>query len=53
MTAIGEKCAPSASATTIEEALKAADEIGYEVISRSAFALGGLGAYYDSLEDLC
>ena len=41
---IGEKCAQSASATTTEEAIVAAAEIGYPVIVRAAYALGGLGS---------
>lgn len=41
---IGETIARSQPATTIEDALKAANEIGYPVLVRSAFALGGLGS---------
>ncbi|KAI7869296.1 hypothetical protein BDF14DRAFT_1880163 [Spinellus fusiger] len=41
---INEKCAPSASAVTVEEALVAAKNIGYPVICRAAYALGGLGS---------
>jgi carbamoyl-phosphate synthase/aspartate carbamoyltransferase len=44
MEEIGEKCAQSASATTIDEAILAAAEIGYPVIVRAAYALGGLGS---------
>ena len=44
MEEIGEKCAQSASATTTEEAIVAAAEIGYPVIVRAAYALGGLGS---------
>lgn len=44
MEQIGEKCAQSASATTSEEAILAAAEIGYPVIVRAAYALGGLGS---------
>ena len=44
MEQIGEKCAQSASATTIDEAVVAAAEIGYPVIVRAAYALGGLGS---------
>ena len=39
-----EKCAKSATATNIQEALEAAMEIGYPVICRAAYALGGLGS---------
>ncbi|GAA5804311.1 dihydroorotate dehydrogenase [Helicostylum pulchrum] len=41
---INEKCAPSASAVTVEEAVVAANDIGYPVIVRAAYALGGLGS---------
>jgi carbamoyl-phosphate synthase/aspartate carbamoyltransferase len=41
---IDEKCAPSESAVTVDEALAAAEKIGYPVICRAAFALGGLGS---------
>ncbi|CAD5208892.1 unnamed protein product [Bursaphelenchus xylophilus] len=41
---IGEKVAPSQAATSVEGAIKAADEIGYPVLVRAAFALGGLGS---------
>ena len=44
MEQIGEKCAQSASATTPDEAVLAAAEIGYPVIVRAAYALGGLGS---------
>ena len=44
MEEIGEKCAQSASATTTDEAILAAGEIGYPVIVRAAYALGGLGS---------
>ena len=44
MEEIGEKCAQSATATTIDEAILAAAEIGYPVIVRAAYALGGLGS---------
>ncbi|KAI0300690.1 carbamoyl-phosphate synth [Multifurca ochricompacta] len=44
MEQIGEKCAQSATATTTDEAILAAGEIGYPVIVRAAYALGGLGS---------
>ncbi|KAI9278096.1 hypothetical protein BY458DRAFT_554103 [Sporodiniella umbellata] len=54
---INEKCAQSSSAVTVDEALKAANEIGYPVICRAAFALGGLGSGFADndrqLVDLC
>ena len=44
MAEIGERCAQSATATTVEEALAAAKDIGFPVIVRAAYALGGLGS---------
>lgn len=41
---IGEHIAPSRAATTLSEVLDAAKEIGYPVLVRAAFALGGLGS---------
>uniref|UniRef100_A0A8C9TTT6 Carbamoyl phosphate synthase arginine-specific large chain n=1 Tax=Scleropages formosus TaxID=113540 RepID=A0A8C9TTT6_SCLFO len=41
---INEKIAPSIAVETVADALKAADEIGYPVMLRSAYALGGLGS---------
>ncbi len=43
MLAIGEPCIPSKVVTDIESALEFADEIGYPVIVRPAFTLGGTG----------
>ena len=57
MTAIGEKCAESRTATNLEEAVFAAATIGYPVIVRAAYALGGLGSGFaqdeDQLKALC
>jgi carbamoyl-phosphate synthase/aspartate carbamoyltransferase len=57
MEEIGEKCADSSSANTFEEAKAAAERIGYPVIVRAAFALGGLGSGFatnvQELEELC
>ena len=57
MESIGEKCAKSASASSIEQAMKVVDEIGFPVIVRAAYALGGLGsgfAYNEAeLLELC
>lgn len=41
---IGETIALSYSATTVDEALVMANKIGYPVLIRAAFALGGLGS---------
>ncbi|KAF7971570.1 hypothetical protein HWV62_20816 [Athelia sp. TMB] len=44
MEEIGEKCAESSTATTEAEAVAAALTIGFPVIVRAAYALGGLGS---------
>lgn len=41
---IGEKVAPSACAYSVEGALAVAEKLGYPVMARAAFALGGLGS---------
>eukprot|EP00585_Thalassiosira_rotula_P013637 CAMPEP_0196133262 /NCGR_PEP_ID=MMETSP0910-20130528/2557_1 /TAXON_ID=49265 /ORGANISM="Thalassiosira rotula, Strain GSO102" /LENGTH=1534 /DNA_ID=CAMNT_0041392969 /DNA_START=85 /DNA_END=4689 /DNA_ORIENTATION=- len=41
---IGESIALSYSANTVDEAIKVANKIGYPVLVRAAFALGGLGS---------
>ncbi|KAN0059974.1 Carbamoyl-phosphate synthase [Thecaphora frezii] len=51
MEEIGERCAPSAAANNWEEALTASRTIGFPVIVRAAFALGGLGSGFASDED--
>ncbi|KAK9447292.1 uncharacterized protein V1518DRAFT_421853 [Limtongia smithiae] len=57
MEEIGEKCAKSASASNMQEALTAVADIGYPVIVRAAYALGGLGSGFaeneQQLVDLC
>lgn len=57
MEEINERCAPSASANNWDEALQAAHDIGFPVIVRAAFALGGLGSGFakdeDELRRLC
>lgn len=57
MDSINEKCAKSASASTVEECLRVVDEIKYPVIVRAAYALGGLGSGFaenvDQLKELC
>lgn len=57
MDEINEHCARSESADNLDQALKAAHDIGYPVICRAAYALGGLGSGFayndDELEELC
>jgi carbamoyl-phosphate synthase/aspartate carbamoyltransferase len=57
MESIGEKCAKSASANNIDEAMHAVKDIGFPVIVRAAYALGGLGSGFADNEaellDLC
>ncbi|PFH56213.1 hypothetical protein XA68_16891 [Ophiocordyceps unilateralis] len=54
---IGEKCAKSASACSVDEALEVVKDIGFPVIVRAAYALGGLGSGFANNEgellDLC
>lgn len=53
---IGERIAPSTAARTVKEALEVAEIIGYPIILRAGFALGGLGSGFadtpKQLEDL-
>ena len=50
---INEKLALSYPATTVEEAIEVAEKIGYPVLVRSAFALGGLGSgFAENREEL-
>lgn len=51
MEEIGEKCAKSASASTVEESLRVVKDIGFPVIVRAAFALGGLGSGFANNEE--
>ncbi|KAK6081060.1 bifunctional pyrimidine biosynthesis protein (carbamoyl-phosphate synthase) [Seiridium cupressi] len=57
MESIGEKCAKSASASNIDEAMHVVKDIGFPVIVRAAYALGGLGSGFANDEaellDLC
>ena len=48
---INEKVAPSACASTVDEAIKVANTIGYPVLLRAAFALGGLSSGFASNEN--
>ncbi|KAF0266864.1 hypothetical protein FOG48_04049 [Hanseniaspora uvarum] len=57
MEEIGEKCAQSEACVTVDEAISAVKKIGFPVIVRAAFALGGLGSGFannmEELVDLC
>lgn len=57
MESIGEKCAKSASASSIDEAMHVVKDIGFPVIVRAAYALGGLGSGFaedpTQLRELC
>lgn len=53
MEEIGEKCARSEAVESVSEAIRAANEIGYPLIVRAAYALGGLGSgFADNEEEL-
>ncbi|ORZ40002.1 protein URA1 [Catenaria anguillulae PL171] len=51
MRQIDERCAESASATTIEDAVASAKKIGFPVICRAAYTLGGLGSGFAENEE--
>ncbi|XP_040848902.1 CAD protein isoform X4 [Ochotona curzoniae] len=48
MAEIGEHVAPSEAASSLEQAQAAAERLGYPVLVRAAFALGGLGSGFAS-----
>ncbi len=51
---IGEPVLPSEIAHSIEEGIRAAEDIGYPVVLRPAFTLGGTGGgFADNEEELC
>ena len=50
---LGEPVLPSEIANTLEEGLKAANDIGYPVILRPAFTLGGTGGGFAYNEEEC
>ncbi|RXM27756.1 CAD protein [Acipenser ruthenus] len=53
MEEINEHVAPSEAACSLEQALAAAERLGYPVLVRAAFALGGLGSgFADNKEEL-
>lgn len=50
---VGERVAPSAAVYSVEEAHEAAERIGYPVLARAAYALGGLGSgFADNHQEL-
>lgn len=51
MEEINEHVAPSEAAMSVEQALAAGERIGYPVLVRSAFALGGLGSGFANNKD--
>ncbi|XP_064604486.1 multifunctional protein CAD-like isoform X2 [Liolophura sinensis] len=51
MAEIGENVAPSEAVYSIEQAIVAAEKIGYPVLIRAAFALGGLGSGFADNKD--
>lgn len=57
MEKIGEPCAPSTVVTTVKEAKAFADKIGYPVVVRPAYTLGGSGGGIadneEQLTDIC
>lgn len=57
MEKIGEPCAPSEIVTTVEAAIEFADKIGYPVVVRPAYTLGGSGGGIaknkEELFDIC
>ena len=57
MLEINEKCARSEAVNNVQEAIEAANAIGYPLIVRAAYALGGLGSGFadneEELVDLC
>lgn len=50
---LGEPVLPSEIANTLEKGLKAAEDIGYPVVLRPAFTLGGTGGGFADDEDEC
>uniref|UniRef100_A0A286XC64 Multifunctional protein CAD n=1 Tax=Cavia porcellus TaxID=10141 RepID=A0A286XC64_CAVPO len=51
MAEIGEHVAPSEAAHSLEQAQAAAERLGYPVLVRAAFALGGLGSGFASTKE--
>jgi carbamoyl-phosphate synthase large subunit len=53
MMKINEPCIPSGTAGSVEECLQMADKIGYPVIVRPAFTLGGTGGGIAVMKKAC
>lgn len=51
ITSIGVKVAPSCAVYSVNEALEAAEKLGYPVMARAAFSLGGLGSGFADNKD--
>eukprot|EP00057_Strongylocentrotus_purpuratus_P012618 XP_011667092.1 PREDICTED: CAD protein [Strongylocentrotus purpuratus] len=51
MQEIGEQVAPSSAAYSVDEVIEAANHIGYPVLVRAAYALGGLGSGFANNND--
>lgn len=50
---VGYECAPSSIIRNIDEGLEVGEKLGYPVLARSSFALGGLGSgFADNKEEL-
>ncbi|KAF6778952.1 hypothetical protein AHF37_01995 [Paragonimus kellicotti] len=53
MQSIGEKVAPAAAATTVKATVEVANRLGYPVLIRAAFALGGMSSgFADNSDEL-
>ncbi|KAA0187713.1 Carbamoyl-phosphate synthetase (Glutamine-hydrolysing) [Fasciolopsis buskii] len=53
MLSFGEQVAPAGAAHTVREAVEVGDRLGYPVLIRAAFALGGMGSgFADNAEQL-
>ena len=50
---LGEPVLPSVTVHTLEDGLRAAEEIGYPVVLRPAFTLGGTGGGFADTPELC
>lgn len=48
---INERVAPSAAVYSVQEALEAAEKLGYPIMARAAFSLGGLGSGFANTKE--